>query len=582
MHKQTLILNKLGQRVKLDYNSEQPFCKIISCEVQSEQMDDLNKDPVVLIYETTGRWGQTGGLGNVLGVRERIVDISQGKEVFFYLNPSKETKNEVQKIKVILKVETLDKLDTEIPTANFDKHLEDPRNVKILFSAPFGQGKTTFLNYFFDERLDEYFVVRLFPVNYAVASNKDIFKYIKADILFQLLESTEIQFEEVFQKYGKTFLDYFKKNAEKVLGPLLLILSDVDHSAPIKLWELLTKEKDKYLQFHDEQQINEVDIASSFINDLISTEGSIFEENLYTELIIKLLERHKSENPDKETILVIDDLDRMDPEHVFRILNIFSAHYDRVGQGLDKGSNKFDFNRIILVCDLDNIQKMYAYRYGPDVHFNGYIGKYYSTQPFKYSNADVLDQLLQNIDNSRRIPEIDKHPYYEFFYYLMKAFIKAKQYTLRDLLKVRIAGLKDQIAFLKNNETPETSLLARLSTSIGLAAMVSISSKQILSKQIEALEENDFDPVFISRKLQGYCDLLIAGQSGKLKNSVNYTHKEENFVQDLSIDTDDDGCIKISGSAKFVLPRGAGMSPYQYTFNEFRKFMIENVKLLPI
>ena len=40
----------------------------------------------------------------------------------------------------------------ENPFENFKRHIEQTDNVKILFSAPFGQGKTTFLNYFFEEQ----------------------------------------------------------------------------------------------------------------------------------------------------------------------------------------------------------------------------------------------------------------------------------------------------------------------------------------------------------------------------------------------------------------------------------------------
>ena len=30
----------------------------------------------------------------------------------------------------------------------------------------------------------------------------------------------------------------------------------------------------------------------------------------------------------KKTVLIIDDLDRIDPEHIFRLLNVFAAHLD--------------------------------------------------------------------------------------------------------------------------------------------------------------------------------------------------------------------------------------------------------------
>ncbi len=82
-------------------------------------------------------------------------------------------------------------------------------------------------------------------------------------------------------------------------------------------------------------------------------------------------------------ILVIDDLDRIDPEHIFRILNIFSAH-DKLGE------NKFGFIKVILVCDINNIKHIYHHFYGKNVDFFGYINKFYSSEVYEYSNKDYV------------------------------------------------------------------------------------------------------------------------------------------------------------------------------------------------
>jgi len=70
---------------------------------------------------------------------------------------------------------------------HFKSHLDEHDNSKILFSAPFGHGKTTYLNEYFNYYSKEYEVFHLFPVNYCVAKNEDIFEFIKFEILFQLL-----------------------------------------------------------------------------------------------------------------------------------------------------------------------------------------------------------------------------------------------------------------------------------------------------------------------------------------------------------------------------------------------------------
>ena len=87
------------------------------------------------------------------------------------------------------------------------------------------------------------------------------------------------------------------------------------------------------------------------------------------------------------TVLLIDDLDRLDPEHVFRLFNIFSAHYDDVTE-----SNKFGFDKIIFVCDINNIQQMFNHRYGINVEFNGYIDKFYSSEIFAVAAESIPSQ----------------------------------------------------------------------------------------------------------------------------------------------------------------------------------------------
>lgn len=76
----------------------------------------------------------------------------------------------------------------------FKEHLDI--NERTIFSAKFGDGKTFFLNEFKKEYSDEnkkkvdkkekYYFITLYPVNYSVAENQDIFEYIKRDILLQL------------------------------------------------------------------------------------------------------------------------------------------------------------------------------------------------------------------------------------------------------------------------------------------------------------------------------------------------------------------------------------------------------------
>lgn len=73
----------------------------------------------------------------------------------------------------------------------FIKHLEIPNNNRIIFSAKFGKGKTTFLKEFFTNQPGElkkkYNFFHLFSVNYPVATNEDIFRFPKYDIIIEFL-----------------------------------------------------------------------------------------------------------------------------------------------------------------------------------------------------------------------------------------------------------------------------------------------------------------------------------------------------------------------------------------------------------
>jgi len=76
-----------------------------------------------------------------------------------------------------------------LPTVvcDFQKHIEIDYNKRILFSAKFGAGKSTFINKYFNDKKDEYVVLKLYPVNYSVASNEDVFELIKYDLFSELL-----------------------------------------------------------------------------------------------------------------------------------------------------------------------------------------------------------------------------------------------------------------------------------------------------------------------------------------------------------------------------------------------------------
>lgn len=271
----------------------------------------------------------------------------------------------------------------ETAAQEFKYHLQAEHNSRIIFSGKFGHGKTTFLKWFFDqeEQKDKYNVIRLYPVNYSVASNEDIFEYIKYDIMVELLdEGYEVKSLDPSKWRLASF--YVKDNPLKVVSFLAKRLPKVGKSIGDFIDELsvLKDDFEKYCEEANKAQ-DEKKIAEDFLKELESETGSLYEKDAITELIKLLVERgpESEKENQKETILIIDDLDRIDPEHIFRILNVFAAHFD-----LHSGENKFGFDKVMVVCDIENIRNIFKAKYGADTDFNGYIDKFYSHKVFAY------------------------------------------------------------------------------------------------------------------------------------------------------------------------------------------------------
>lgn len=316
------------------------------------------------------------------------------------------------------------------PFENFKRHIEQSDNVKILFSAPFGQGKSTFLNYFFEEQhKEEYEVFKVFPVNYSISHNEDVFKYIKAEILFKLLK-TDVTFDKESFSYVQTAPQFFNSDPIRVFSALIPLIPKIGKST-FEILDPLFKLAKDYFDYHNGMKIDDEKDAKDFIEELYKKEGSIFEDNFYTQLIRQLLERLKADTG-KDNVLIIEDLDRMDPDHIFRILNIFAAHFD-APDWEDGMTNKFGFDKIIIVGDYNNIKHTFAYRYGDKVDFGGYINKYYSKAPFYYDNKAAITQFAWTL---RKNKYGKNNVGLNLLLCVLGDLIDVNAITLRDLLKL--------------------------------------------------------------------------------------------------------------------------------------------------
>lgn len=280
-------------------------------------------------------------------------------------------------------------LDISTEKNRFENHIQIDGNNQIIFSGIFGIGKTFFLNKFFGDKKDKYETIILSPVNYSISNDDDIVDFIKYDIIFQLLEKG-INFEKTDFSKGLTSQMYLKDNFKEVMKILLKNASKINKQFGA-IFSSLNQINIEIEKHQNDINIDEQKELIDFLTTIKDKTGSIYEENRITCLIAKLIEDLKTDG--KQVVLVIDDTDRLDPEHIFRILNVFACHFE-FG---NIETNKFNFDKIILVCDVENIRKMFHSKYGQNVDFSGYIDKFYGQEIFYFDNKKVLKENLYNI-----------------------------------------------------------------------------------------------------------------------------------------------------------------------------------------
>jgi hypothetical protein len=278
---------------------------------------------------------------------------------------------------------------------DFEEHIKPDYNKRVLFSAKFGAGKSTFLNNFFLDKEDQYIVLKLFPVNYAVASNEDVFELIKYDLFSELLAKYADKLDMKAEDYSTLLVAKSFALTDLKLYPFIKALLKAAVPNGKEVIDVVDAAKDIYHGFNEYKskiERGEIDVVNDYISWCEQRKGTIYERDEITSLIAELISRVKSKLDNKQVILIIDDLDRLDPEHVFRLFNMFSAHYDSVVD-----TNKFGLDKVIFVCDYFNILLMYKHRYGDGVDFEGYINKFYSIKPYSFNTAKHLLESIEDL-----------------------------------------------------------------------------------------------------------------------------------------------------------------------------------------
>jgi len=296
----------------------------------------------------------------------------------------------------------------EIPTItvkdDFKSFLTEG-NSRMLFSSKFGTGKTYFLKSFFKSYAEQYDTFHLYPVHYQINSNEDIVELLKYDIIVELFKKDK----DIFRKneingIKESFLLFYswlkeKYSTNKFLNSAISVGETTFALYPDPIVSSLGKlgrplrdllEIDKEFQ---EFKKGEKGLIEKYFNEIKSKDIS---ETDYISQILK--DKIASQKAGKKSVLILDDLDRIDPEHIFRILNILSAHFEK------ENENKFGFDLIIIVTDHFNLEHIFYHKHGNETDFSGYIDKFFTIRPYIFDNKkaviNMVDEIVKNIKNN--------------------------------------------------------------------------------------------------------------------------------------------------------------------------------------
>lgn len=289
----------------------------------------------------------------------------------------------------------------------FENHLLS--HDRVILSAKFGDGKTFFLNQFKkkckEDKSSPFEFITLYPVNYQVLPNNDIFNLIKHDVLLQMLQLKMIDVNyEVTDKMAAEF--YIQSHFGSVAETFISMLSVVEANDAVskaliaglrvgKLFKSLRNKIDKYKEEIDQ---------TSFLDNYLSSfdDNSVYENDVVTKIIRDNIETYQKVNK-KRVVLVIEDMDRLDPAHLFRILNVFTAQMDygyrcfvpNVGDSLV--GNKFGVSNVVFVMHEGNTKAIFHHFYGEDADYKGYMSKFYNKDIFTFSLAEEKEKYALSL-----------------------------------------------------------------------------------------------------------------------------------------------------------------------------------------
>ena len=258
---------------------------------------------------------------------------------------------------------------------------------RIIFSAKFGDGKSYFLKKFmesYSKEANDYYFITLHPVNYVVEENRDVIEYIKRDILFQLIKDNRIyDFKEGYDKIFDAVC-----NKESLLKLADFVASIIPVEGIKDVYEGLKGLASTIHKKYKEQDV--LHVVDDYLNGFYGKMGSISECDAFTCLIQKSLKQTKA-----KSVLIIEDLDRIDPAHLFRIMNVLSSQVDNPYYSEVPHGNKFGFDKIILVMDYEIARHLFHHFYGKEANYEGYMNKFLNTLPYSYSIKEEAHRQVE-------------------------------------------------------------------------------------------------------------------------------------------------------------------------------------------
>lgn len=442
--------------------------------------------------------------------------------------------------------------DNYIPVDDAMQRFEDHllSHDRVVLSAKFGDGKTFFLKKFKEKCMMDaespFELITLYPVNYQVLGNKDIFELIKHDVLLQILQAGiidvkyEITDRMAFEFYvqshfctvGESFFEMLKScGADDMVTKGFLAFKSVN-------W--LKSLKDKVGEFK-----KEID-QTAFLDNYLSTfdENSVYENDIITKIIRDNIKAYQEKNG-KRVVLVIEDMDRLDPAHLFRIMNVFSAHMDygyRSMQPIESSlvGNKFGVSNVVFVMHEKNTEALFHHFYGECADYDGYMSKFYNKDIFRFSLAEEKENYaLALISEEIGLGEERINEYFD------KGFFAAK--TMRQII-FAMDKIEEQFYSIRVMEDirPNPQILKL----IVIAKRLGVSNDKIISVVVKHFK--DLDRFYVDRLLP-----LIVQNPKKGDFEQVYVQNRQRGDYDIGVvDIRDDGMCNPSIRTAFAAPDG--------------------------